>query len=213
MLDGIVAKVNETAQLARLIGSENVYLAKVDSTHPLRLQSEVGRRLSAHATGVVRRCWRSSRTPMSPDDLAAGGCRPTPPTRSHSRCPDCASSTTSGARGFAVRQRGIYAWRLLRRGAGDRRKRRCLGGGQRRACRRCAQTGTALAAILSVLSGASLQLSERCGVGKRHPVLQDLMQPGRARSAIEDLGTLGPLQPALGRLRPAKPFSYANFGS
>lgn len=48
----IAAALNETVQLARLDGTENVYLAKVDSTHPLRLQSEVGVRLSAHATGL-----------------------------------------------------------------------------------------------------------------------------------------------------------------
>lgn len=48
----LVAEVNETAQLARLSGRENVYLARVDSSHPLRLLSETGRRLQAHATGV-----------------------------------------------------------------------------------------------------------------------------------------------------------------
>lgn len=52
VLARMVAEVNETAQLARLSGSENVYLAKVDSSHALRLQSETGSRLSAHATGV-----------------------------------------------------------------------------------------------------------------------------------------------------------------
>ncbi len=52
VLDSIVRAINETAQLATLDGIENVYLAKVDSSHPLRLQSEVGRRLYAHATGL-----------------------------------------------------------------------------------------------------------------------------------------------------------------
>lgn len=52
VMDAIAAATNETVQLARLDGTENVYLAKVDSTHPLRLQSEVGARLSAHATGL-----------------------------------------------------------------------------------------------------------------------------------------------------------------
>jgi IclR family acetate operon transcriptional repressor len=52
LMDEVAAALNETVQLARLEGSENVYLAKVDSTHPLRLQSEVGVRLSAHATGI-----------------------------------------------------------------------------------------------------------------------------------------------------------------
>jgi DNA-binding IclR family transcriptional regulator len=52
VMEHIVAQTNETAQLAILDGIENVYLAKVDSSHPLRLQSEVGGRLYAHATGV-----------------------------------------------------------------------------------------------------------------------------------------------------------------
>ncbi len=52
VMQGIVHTVNETAQLAILDGVENVYLAKVDSSHALRLQSEVGRRLYAHATGL-----------------------------------------------------------------------------------------------------------------------------------------------------------------
>lgn len=51
-MHAIVADLNETVQLASLDGAENVYLAKVDSTHPLRLQSDVGGRLSAHATGL-----------------------------------------------------------------------------------------------------------------------------------------------------------------
>jgi len=52
VLESIVEQVNETAQFAKLVGHENVYLTKVDSSHALRLQSEVGSRLSAHATGV-----------------------------------------------------------------------------------------------------------------------------------------------------------------
>ncbi|MEJ1159151.1 IclR family transcriptional regulator [Prosthecomicrobium sp. N25] len=51
-MGGIGRELNETVQLACLDGTENVYLAKVDSTHPLRLQSEVGARLAAHATGL-----------------------------------------------------------------------------------------------------------------------------------------------------------------
>ncbi len=48
----IVESINETVQLSILDGIENVYLAKVDCSHPLRLQSEVGKRLHAHATGL-----------------------------------------------------------------------------------------------------------------------------------------------------------------
>ena len=52
VMGAIVERVNETVQFARLAGSDNVYLAKVDSTHALRLQSDVGARLPAHATGI-----------------------------------------------------------------------------------------------------------------------------------------------------------------
>jgi DNA-binding IclR family transcriptional regulator len=51
-MEGIVRAINETVQLATLDGLENVYLAKVDCSHPIRLQSEVGKRLFAHATGL-----------------------------------------------------------------------------------------------------------------------------------------------------------------
>ena len=44
--------INETVQLAVLDGFENVYVAKVESSHHLRLQSEVGGRLPAYATGL-----------------------------------------------------------------------------------------------------------------------------------------------------------------
>jgi DNA-binding IclR family transcriptional regulator len=52
VMEEIVGAINETVQLAILDGIENVYLAKVDCTHPVRLQSEVGKRLHAHATGL-----------------------------------------------------------------------------------------------------------------------------------------------------------------
>jgi DNA-binding IclR family transcriptional regulator len=52
VMEQVVEAINETVQLAVLDGIENVYLAKVDCSHPLRLQSEVGKRLYAHATGL-----------------------------------------------------------------------------------------------------------------------------------------------------------------
>jgi DNA-binding IclR family transcriptional regulator len=52
VMEQVVQDLNETVQLAMLDGIENVYLAKVDCSHPLRLQSEVGRRLYAHGTGL-----------------------------------------------------------------------------------------------------------------------------------------------------------------
>jgi IclR family KDG regulon transcriptional repressor len=45
-------EVNETVQLAVLEGIDNVYIAKVESDHPLRLVSQVGTRLPAYATGL-----------------------------------------------------------------------------------------------------------------------------------------------------------------
>ena len=52
VMDRIVAEINEVAQLAVLDGIENIYLAKVDCSHPIRLQSDVGKRLFAYATGL-----------------------------------------------------------------------------------------------------------------------------------------------------------------
>ncbi|MFI7435900.1 IclR family transcriptional regulator domain-containing protein [Micromonospora haikouensis] len=44
--------LNETVQLATLDGTDNVYIAKVDPDHHLRLASRVGVRLPAYATGI-----------------------------------------------------------------------------------------------------------------------------------------------------------------
>lgn len=51
-LEQLRDRLNETAQLAVLDGIENVYIAKVDSRQPLRLESRVGARLPAYATGI-----------------------------------------------------------------------------------------------------------------------------------------------------------------
>ena len=51
-MEKIVATINETVQLSILDHSDNVYLAKVDCTHPLRLQTDVGKRFPAHATAL-----------------------------------------------------------------------------------------------------------------------------------------------------------------
>ncbi|WP_238007108.1 IclR family transcriptional regulator [Dactylosporangium sp. AC04546] len=45
-------QLNETVQLAVLDGIDNVYIAKVEADHPLRLVSRVGMRLPAYATGL-----------------------------------------------------------------------------------------------------------------------------------------------------------------
>lgn len=48
----IAAVCDETVHVALLEGTDVVYIAKVDSTHPVRMVSAVGRRLPAHCTGV-----------------------------------------------------------------------------------------------------------------------------------------------------------------
>jgi IclR family KDG regulon transcriptional repressor len=52
VMQAIVDAINETVQLSIRDGIDNVYLAKVDCTHRVRLLSEVGSRLPAHATGL-----------------------------------------------------------------------------------------------------------------------------------------------------------------
>ncbi len=48
----IAAACDETVHIAVLDGDSVVYVAKVDSTHPVRMVSAVGRRLPAHCTAV-----------------------------------------------------------------------------------------------------------------------------------------------------------------
>ncbi|MBF6593230.1 MAG: IclR family transcriptional regulator [Thermaceae bacterium] len=48
----IVSTIDETVQLARLEGSEMVFIAKVDCGQMIRPATYVGRRVSAHATAV-----------------------------------------------------------------------------------------------------------------------------------------------------------------
>lgn len=52
VMRAIVAAANETVQLAVLDGTENVYIERVDSSQPLRLQTSVGTRQPAHTTGL-----------------------------------------------------------------------------------------------------------------------------------------------------------------
>lgn len=48
----VAASCDETVHVAVLDGTNVVYIAKVDSTHPVRMVSAVGRRLPAHCTAV-----------------------------------------------------------------------------------------------------------------------------------------------------------------
>jgi DNA-binding IclR family transcriptional regulator len=51
-MDDLAAVTGETVHLARLDGTDIVYLAKRESRHPLRLFSAIGRRLPAFATAL-----------------------------------------------------------------------------------------------------------------------------------------------------------------
>lgn len=51
-LDHVAAETGETVHLARLELPDVVYLAKRESTHPLRMFSAIGRRLPAHSTAL-----------------------------------------------------------------------------------------------------------------------------------------------------------------
>ncbi|WP_328473410.1 IclR family transcriptional regulator [Actinoplanes sp. NBC_00393] len=48
----VAAECNEAVHVAVLDGTDVIYLVKVDSTHPVRMVSAVGRRLPAHCTAV-----------------------------------------------------------------------------------------------------------------------------------------------------------------
>jgi DNA-binding IclR family transcriptional regulator len=48
----VAAECDETVHVAVLDGTDVVYVAKADSTHPVRMVSAVGRRLPAHCTAV-----------------------------------------------------------------------------------------------------------------------------------------------------------------
>lgn len=50
--EDVGARCDETVHVAVLDGTDVIYIAKVDSTHSVRMVSAVGRRLPAHSTGV-----------------------------------------------------------------------------------------------------------------------------------------------------------------
>jgi IclR family transcriptional regulator, KDG regulon repressor len=63
----VAAACDETVHVAVLDGADVVYIAKVDSTHPVRMVSAVGHRLPAHCTGVGKMLLSG----LSPDALDA----------------------------------------------------------------------------------------------------------------------------------------------
>lgn len=63
----VAADCDETVHVAVLDGADVVYIAKVDSTHSVRMVSAVGRRLPAHCTAVGK----ALLSELSPDALDA----------------------------------------------------------------------------------------------------------------------------------------------
>ncbi|MEV0131599.1 IclR family transcriptional regulator [Dactylosporangium sp. NPDC050688] len=64
---GVAAACDEAVHAAVLDGTDVIYLVKVDSTHPVRMVSAVGRRLPAHCTAVGKVLLSS----LAPADLDA----------------------------------------------------------------------------------------------------------------------------------------------
>jgi IclR family acetate operon transcriptional repressor len=80
LLQRLVIETGETAQFAVLDGDRVVYLAKVDSPHPIRMFSQVGWRGPLHATGVGKLLLASAETTLLSRICAPGLERFTPNT-------------------------------------------------------------------------------------------------------------------------------------
>lgn len=182
---GFVASVNETVQLARLDGNENVYIAKVDSTHLLRLQSEVGGRLLAHATGLGKVLLAE----LPAADLAvrfaqSGLPRMTPNTIIELAALEAELAVTR-SRGFGIDNEeytpGLFCLALPVR----------VGGRVAAAISASIPTSRAgidrLAEALAGLATTSLQISALNGGAAADVTLDRLADPVRAREAIESL--------------------------
>ena len=71
----VAAACNEAVHVAVLDGADVIYLVKVDSTHPVRMVSAVGRRLPAHCTAVGK-VLLSSLDPAGLDAVLSKGALP-----------------------------------------------------------------------------------------------------------------------------------------
>lgn len=186
VMEGIVGRINETVQLAKLAGSENIYLDKVDSTHALRLQSEVGLRLPAHATGIgkalLAQLDAADLCERFPDDTLS---RYTPNTIGTLKALSEELALTR-ARGFAVDNEeytpGIF----------------CLAvpvyqGGPRASTAMSVSVPTSravrklLPAILSALAAGSVEIAQRVGGRCPDQALRSLAEPGVAEARITEM--------------------------
>ncbi len=184
-LEAIVARVNETAQLAKLVGSENVYLAKVDSTHPLRLQSEVGGRLSAHATGVGKALLAH----LSDDEVirrfGEGDLQAYTGNTITSTDGLLDELAVIRNRGFAIDNEeytpGVFCIAVPVFDTNGASTAVSVSVPTMRV------TSAGLAKIIAVVSDASLRLSGRCGVREPNPLLLRLAQSDLASAALQNV--------------------------
>lgn len=190
VMEAIVGRINETVQLAKLAGSENIYLEKVDSTHPLRLQSEVGMRLSAHATGIGKALLAQ---------LDAADLRERYPKESLQRFSPNTIVTFEALlnelahirrRGFAVDNEeytpGIFCLAVPVYQGGTRAMTALSVSVPTSRARRSELPG-----ILSALAGGSVEIAQRVGGSCPDEVLKSLVEPGVAAARIEEMLSSG----------------------
>lgn len=182
----LVAEVNETAQLARLAGSDNVYLARVDSSHALRLQSEPGSRLPAQATGIGK-ALLSLMSEAEIEALFGAGALPVySPTSLASVAALKQELELTRRRGFALDNEeytpGVFCLAVPVYDAPGRAQ--CAVSVSIPVTRVGAGT---LPRILAKLAECSLAVSRRRGAGAPDPVLARLADPDEAARRVAEL--------------------------
>ena len=183
VMQGVVDAINETVHLAVLDGIENVSQATVDCSHPLRLHSEVGKRLPAYATGLGKVLLAS--LPAEELNARLRG-RVLPRYTPHTLTDHAALSAHLAvvrARGFAVDdQEYTPGLRCVAVPIRDHYGRICAAMSVSIPIMRAAMPQCA--AALHCLAAASLELSRRLGCPNDDPLLDHLTDPAAAHAAL-----------------------------
>ena len=186
VLEKVVARVNETVQFAKLVGSENVYLAKVDSTHPLRLQSDVGARLQAHATGIGKVLLAQ----LDDEEVRRRFVRKDLPVYTANTIPTVSALLDELAiirqRGFAIDNEeyslGVFCAAVPVFGtSGPAKNALSVSVPIIRA------TQKSLSTILAAIAEGSIEISTRVGSQRTDPLLLNLSRPAGAAEAVAEL--------------------------
>ncbi len=189
-MEVLVAEVNETAQLARLASADNVYLARVESSHALRLQSEPGTRLPAQATGIGK-ALLSLLSGAEIEELFGTGALPAySPTSLRTVAALNEELELTRRRGFALDNEeytpGVFCLAVPVYEAPGRAQ--CAVSVSIPVTR--VEAG-ALARILAKLAECSLSVSRRMGAGQPDPVLAQLADTQAAAERIAELRASG----------------------